>query len=325
MTLQALTPFYPSRLFQAPSSDPNGPRRLDTQVGAIAISNDLTGQLTVTTAEGDKVTLSAALAEDFRRVTYRGATRQDGTSVLVSGQQTEYSLSRQLGVAVEGDLSEQEVKDLSKLFRKVLNIFRKFFNGQGEVTLAKSARLADRFENFSTLSSLDLSVEVERSVAIVAAQVASKIDSIAGEPLQSSPTSLSTSPETTGAASSVVAATPQPSTGTTAPTQPSVDSVTARDPADLRFATPVSQGKRPASLVDQVLDALKDSNGEPRKLRRYLPRLLDQVREEFQKELRGRIDGERTLPSDGTAQTESAIVLAYRSFQQTSLTLSVHS
>lgn len=322
MTLQALTQFNPSRLFQAPSSDPNGPRSLDTQVGAIAVSNDLTGQLTVTTAEGDKVTLSADLAEEFRTVTYRGASRQDGTSVLVSGQQTEYSSSRQLGVAVEGDLNEQEVHDLSKLFRKVLNIFRKFFRGQDEAALAKTAKLAERFENLSTLSSLDLSVEVERSVTMLAAHVATEATGQAALPadLPSVPPAQSATP---GAVPSTEAAIPPPSSDATAPTVRSADTAASDAPSDLRLAAPVSDDKTAASLAEQMLDALKESHVEPRKLRRYLPRLLDQVREEFQKELRGQTDGERRPSSDGTAQTGSALFLAYRSFKQTSLTLSV--
>lgn len=322
MPIQFMAHFDPSRCFRPPCSNDHGSQRLDTHVGAVAVSKDLVGQFTVTTAEGDKVTLSANLAEDFRTVTYRGAARQDGTSVEVSGRQTEYSVRREVGVTVEGDLSEQEAHELSKLFKKVLNIFRKFFNGQDESALAKTAKLADRFGNFSTLASLDLSVEVERSVTVLAAQAAAELSGQATLPAEAAePAAVQAA--TLDPVPSVDAPVAPPSTGTTAPAQPSADSVAAGDTADLRVTVPVSQAGQPRSLVDQVLDALKDSNVAPRKLTRYLPRLLDQVREELQKELRGWADGERRAPSDGIVQTGSAIFLAYQSFRQTALTLSV--
>ena len=82
-------------------------------------------------------------------------------------------------MTVEGDLNEQEVKDLAKLFRNVANIFKKYLSGQDDEALAKTAKLAERFGNLSSLSSLDLSVDVERSVTVLAAQVASEV---AGHP-----------------------------------------------------------------------------------------------------------------------------------------------
>jgi hypothetical protein len=323
MPIQSMTPFDSSQFFRLPSLGGTGTQRLDTQVGAIAVSNKLAGQLTVMTAEGDKVTLSANLAEDFRTVTYRGAAGQGSTSVEVNGQQAEYSLRKELGVTVEGDLSEQEVKDLSKLFRRVLNIFRKFFHGQEEAGLAKMARLADRFDNFSTLSNLDLSAEVERSVTVIAAQVASEVTGQAALPAdRSGPSVIEAQSHTPSAAPSAEAAIPPPSTGTTAPTQPSADSVAARDTAVLHLATPVSEGNTPASLVDQVLDALKESDVEPRKLRRHLPRLLDKVREELQNELRGETERNQTIAIP--VQTAGVAFLGYQSIRQASVTLSIH-
>ena len=72
-------------------------------------------------------------------------------------------------MAVEGDLNEQELQDLETIFQKKANIFRHFLKNQDDVLPGKIANLADRFSGLSSLSSLDLSLDLERSVTQVAA------------------------------------------------------------------------------------------------------------------------------------------------------------
>ena len=175
MSVQALTQVDPTQFFNLPSTNGTGTQRLDTLVSGVAISNDFSGRLSVTTAEGDTITLSADLESDFRAVNYKSHVEGDGTTVDVEAKYAEYSLKQEFGVTVEGDLNEQEVKDLAKLFRKVANIFKKYLSGQDDEALAKTAKLAERFGRLSSLSGLDLSVDVERSVTVLAAQIASEV------------------------------------------------------------------------------------------------------------------------------------------------------
>ncbi|MEM4408993.1 MAG: hypothetical protein QXI19_09650 [Candidatus Caldarchaeum sp.] len=84
-------------------------------------------------------------------------------------KETQYRLEQKLGMTVEGDLNEQEVRDLFTLFEKVLNLLRKFVRGQDEAALATTATLARRFDTSSTLSSLDLTVMAERSLMMLTA------------------------------------------------------------------------------------------------------------------------------------------------------------
>ncbi|HXV67562.1 MAG TPA: hypothetical protein VD738_01460 [Nitrospira sp.] len=53
---------------------------------------------------------------------------------------------------MNGDLNEQELRDLDKLFRTVASIFRKFFRRQDVEAVAKTAWLVDRFGSLSSLS-----------------------------------------------------------------------------------------------------------------------------------------------------------------------------
>jgi hypothetical protein len=56
-------------------------------------------------------------------VNYKSHVEGNGKTVVVEAKYAEYSLKQEFGVMVEGDLNEEEVKDLAKLFRKVANIF----------------------------------------------------------------------------------------------------------------------------------------------------------------------------------------------------------
>jgi hypothetical protein len=338
MPVSALTPFDPSRFFQAPAADPASSQRLDTKVSAVSAAADLSGRLSVTTAEGDKITLTADFEARYRAVNYQAQAQTGNETVQVSATSVEASLKKQYGVTVEGDLNEQELHDLEKLFRKVSNIFRKYFRGQDDEALAKTAKLAEKFGGLSSLSGLDLSVNVERSVTVVAAQVAS---AVTGQPAlpedqpaqtpTSTQTSRTPSPVTPGVAPSTVAAIPQSSTGTTAPTQPSTDAAAPAADTTTRLVAPAPDAPQPKSLVEQVLAAFDEAKVESEKIRKYLPDFLKKLREELSQEVRGEREqnpqassaGQPEASADAPAATAYGAVLAYRAVSLTSVSLSI--
>ena len=344
MSVAAVTQPNPSNLFQTPVSTAAGTQRLDTKVSAITAAADLTGRLSVTTAEGDKITLTADFEARFQALNYQGQIQTDAGTAQVSAKSIEASLSKQYGVTVEGDLNEQELNDLEKLFRKVSGIFNKYFRGQDDEALAKTAKLADKFGGLSSLSSLDLSVSIERSVTVVAAQIASDVTGRPAVPANSAtPSAVEATP---GAASSTAAAIPPSSTGATAPTQPSTDAAASAADSTVHLVAP--DASQPKSLVQQVLDALEETRVESQKVRKYLPDFLKRLREDLSKELSGDraqnpqaspagqpdapaaapatpAVGQPESPSGTPASTVSSLVFAYQSVRQTSFSLSIRS
>jgi len=329
MSAQALTQVDPQQFFRLPSTNATGDQRLDTKVSGVSVSNDFSGRLSVTTAEGDPITLSADLESDFRAVNYTSRTEGDGQAVDVRAKYAEYSRKQEFGVTVEGDLNEQEVKDLEKLFRKVANIFKQYVRGQDEEALAKTAKLAERFGHLSSLSSLDLSVDVERSVTIFAAQVASEVTNLptqaAGQQQQTPVTTSST--VTPGVAPSTVVAIPQSSTGTSAPTQPSTDSVVPTSDAATHLVAPAQNASHPKSLLQQVLDALEASKVESHKVHKYLPDFFRKLREDLHDELCGHREQPSQTPaagpSESPATTLSSVLIGHQSVNLTSISLSI--
>ena len=277
MQTQGLSQFDPSRFFQLSATDPQADRTVNAQVAAIQASTDFSGTFSVVTAEGDKVTLSVDGEEDFRYMNYGYKARSDDQRLEVKGESAEYSLSQTLGLTVEGDLNEQEVADLTKLFRKVKNIISNFFRGRDEQAVAKTAKLADQFGNFSTLAGLDLSMDVTRSVTALAAQVVTQqmaepvtLPFSPAEEIEGTPTPQQTP---TGGEPTTAAMTPPASTGAELPTE----SVPKGAAAPLYVTAPAQerdQSAKPLSLPEQILKAVEGSRIDDEKLQKYLPRLL---------------------------------------------------
>lgn len=340
MQTQSLTQFDPSRFFQLPTTDPQAGRTITAQVGAIQSSTDFSGKVSVVTAEGDKVTFSLDAETSFRFANYQCKAQGNEKSLDVKGESADSSQSQTLGLTVEGDLNDQEVADLSKLFKSVTSIFRQFFSGQDEQAVAKTAKLAERFGNFSTLAGLDMSVDVTRSMTVLAAQQTAAPVAMPSAQGEGTAVSPAPHPDTPGDVLTAVAAIPPPSSDTTAPattpaasttgavTQGAAPSTAAAVPSPSSgTTTPVPKSSQPASLVQQVLDAIQDARVEPQKLNKYFSRFLKDLEQALQN---GKIGDKQAEGSQANqapsvpAQTGSTTFQAYQSTSQSSITLSVH-
>jgi hypothetical protein len=352
MSVQALTQVDPNQFFNLSSSNNTGAQRLDTKVGGVAVSTDFTGRLSVTTAEGDKITLSADIESDFRAVNYTSHAVGNGTTTDIEAKYAEYSLKQEFGVTVEGDLNDQEVKDLSKLFRKVANIFKKVLSGQDDAALAKASKLSGSFGDYSSLSGLDLNVDFERTVTRFAAALTGET---ASQPDTSTPPTIPSAPTpqavTFGPAPTTEEAIPAPSSDTTAsdatlPTSPTevvtqgeVPTAAAAIPSPSTGITVPTQGAAPAavpsqtsSIVQQVLDATKSARIETDKLGKYFSQFLKNFGKGLESEKAGdrqQAEGTQASPTSTTptapAQTGPSVYLAYQSTKQTTFSLSIRS
>ncbi|THI85119.1 MAG: hypothetical protein CAF41_012855 [Nitrospira sp. CG24A] len=330
MPVQALTQFDPTQFFRLPSAHDAGVQRLDTKVSGVAVSNDFSGRLSVTTAEGDTITLSADLESDFHAVNYTSRVEGDERRVDVEATYAEYSLKHEFGVTIEGDLNEEEIQDLEKLFRNVANIFRKYVSGQDDEALAKTAKLGERFGALSSLSGLGLNVDVERSVTVLAAHIVSEVADFPALPVNRllqipAATSQVATPD---GAPSAVAAIPQPSTGTTAPTPLSTTSSVPNPTNGAHLSAPAQETQRPRSLLRQVLDALEEASLESRKVEQYLPDFLQKLREDLENELKGVPERHPDQPAEQVQTpgiTSASVVFAYQEVSQTAITLSIRS
>ncbi len=302
MPVQSLAAIDPHQFFNLRSTAAIGTHRLETGVSGVTLSNDFSGRLSVTTAEGDTIRLAADLETDFRAGRFYGYGGSEEAAVNVGAESTHYTIQRNFGITVDGELNEQELSDLEKLLQKISTIFHGFVEGQDEAALAHTVSLAERFRGLGTLSSLDLSVEVVRSVTVVA-----------------------TSSVTPGGAPATTAAIPQLSNGTTAPT-PSSDSS-----EDGHLALP-GKDTPLASLIQQVFEALKEVETELQKFQKYLPDFFEKLHEDIlgslQRSAKHKTEGPgqavQHTPEHAPSQTSTGNVLtAYSSVDLATFSFSI--
>lgn len=114
---------------------------------------------------------------------------------------------------------------------------------------------------------------------------------------------------------------PQPPNGTTAPT-PSSDL-----PDETHLTAPVKDAQL-VSLIQQVLDALKEAKVESDKVRKLLPDFFEKLREGLVRELKTG-DQSHSLPqASGEVDSptgNSDLLVAYRTVNQTLTFLSIQS
>ncbi|MDR4466124.1 MAG: hypothetical protein MRJ66_17860 [Nitrospira sp.] len=300
MQSQSLTSIDPHRFFNLRSTPDHGALRLETGITGVTASSEFSGRLTVRTEEGDTITLGADLDTSFhagRFYAHEGVGQQ---KVGIGAEYSRYSLQREFGIAVEGDLNEQELGDLHTLVQKISDIFHGFVEGQDEQAFVQTAALAERFGQLTTLSSLDLSVEVLRSVTVVAA-----------------------SAYTPGGAPVTAAAIPLLSNGTTAPT-PSFDSFEGDGLSVLGKESQLE------SLIQQVFDALKEAETELLKFQTYLPHFFEQLHKDLLERLDGSgkpKDDEQTQSLEHSSSTISNpnLLTAYSSVDFDTLSFSIQS
>jgi len=170
---------------------------------------------------------------------------------------------------------------------------------------------------------------LQRLLQPAAAQVDSEVTNFptqAADQQQQTPVTTSGT-ATPGVAPSTVAAIPQSSTGTSAPTQPSTDAVVPTSDAATRLIAPAQNAAHPTSLVQQVLDALQASKVESHKVHKYLPDFFRKLREDLDDELRGHREQTPQTPAAGPSEspvtTVSTALFGYHSVNLTSISLSI--
>lgn len=302
MSVQPLTSFDPHRLFHLGARHEAGIPRLDTRISGLSIAREFSGRVNVTTAEGDRVTLVADVDDAYEAGAVQSFVQTRQGDGFVGAGYARSAHAHHVGVSVQGDLNEAEVTDLEKLFERVSNIFRGFFQGHDDEARAHTVNLADGFHGLENLSGLDLSVEIVRSVAVV-----------------------SGSGSTPGGAPGTAAAIPQSSNGTTAPTPPPDSS-----DATLR-AAPVNR-ELFAALIQQVFDVLNERQIDTNTLRHHLPAFIDRLREELAGESREEPRSETAdrsyaaenlpIPREATSDSQS-VLAAYRTTSAISIAFSI--
>ena len=150
------------------------------RVSQTAVSAEQNAAITIMTEQGDRVTLSVDAAYQSSYTTYSGLAANNDAYANIEGRQFSFDLSLEQSIRVEGDLNEQELKDIKKLLKRLDRVIHKFLDGKFEKVAQKAARL---LKNMETIDSVEARVEVAQKAAAVDAQYveATALSSFNGE------------------------------------------------------------------------------------------------------------------------------------------------
>lgn len=147
-----VTPFQP---FSASGSmchrSPTTPG-VSANCGRVFQSQD--AAITIFTAEGDKVTLSASSKSQFEFATYNAGG-------FLGGRRSSEN-SQSLSISIEGNLSRQELKDIRKAVKTIGRVADELMEGDADGV----ARQVEKLQRLDTLSQVQAEVGVKREVSL---------------------------------------------------------------------------------------------------------------------------------------------------------------
>jgi len=130
------------------------------QTRAGSISQSQSTDLTITTDEGDTVTLSLSSAAEINAGSYRSASYDDGWAESNQATFYEFSESDSLSVKVDGDLSAEEQEDIRAAMEVIGGMIDEFLSGD----LQQMAADGELFKELDTIANLDAAFSYERQV-----------------------------------------------------------------------------------------------------------------------------------------------------------------
>ena len=228
------------------SLNPSQRQGITSQSSQTDISSQKSIDLSLVTAEGDKVTLSANVAFQASYATYNSQGTLNGVTSVSQGESFEASLEREFSISVEGDLDQQELKDIKKAVKNIIKIAKQFFKGDLDNAFAKALKLRTP----DTIASLDASFQTSVSASF-AQQVSQISTGVPGQAPGSS--SLTDQPSNLG---------PQPGKPIAEAPKPSSELITL---------------KRSVSLVDALTKELQKSNVNHVKVGKQIGKFLDRL------------------------------------------------
>jgi len=139
---------------------PEGARFLTEQTRAGSISQNQNMDLTITTDEGDTVTLSLASAMEVNAGIHRSSSYEDGRAEATRTAFFEFSNSRSLSIEIDGDLSAEEREDIREAVQVIGGMIDDFLSGD----LQEMAADGELLKELDSIASLDAAFSYERQV-----------------------------------------------------------------------------------------------------------------------------------------------------------------
>jgi len=118
--------------------------------------------VTIVTAEGDKVTLSSGSQAQVTYATYEELRYMGGHFSQFRGENLGLEVSREHSILVDGDLNKKELRDIRKAIRTIEKMMRDFLSGHVDHAIGRAMKVS----KLESISSLEASLQFERSLSV---------------------------------------------------------------------------------------------------------------------------------------------------------------
>ena len=147
----------------------------ELQATRLSVSESQSKDITIYTEEGDRVTISAGREDSSQLLTYEGlrreifATESPGssqvrnTSLMFKGQEFQSQSHTDFSLTIEGDLSEEEMKDITAALKEIDYVMTDFLHNGDRVNAAVKI---PKLDNMGTIAGFEASYRHEKSVVL---------------------------------------------------------------------------------------------------------------------------------------------------------------
>jgi len=132
-----------------------------SQITSLSSYQQKSTDITIMTAEGDRVTLSADSQLQASYLTYSGLARGGGAMAQLQGKSYSIQVNRELSITIEGNLSEEELQDIQKAIKTIDKIMHEALSGNTDHALAMTHDVS----SMESISSFSASLEIENTVS----------------------------------------------------------------------------------------------------------------------------------------------------------------
>jgi len=132
-----------------------------SQLTKVAASQRQSADITIMTAEGDKVTLSTTSELQADYLTYNSLGRTASSLFGIQAETFSLEDSRELQIQVEGNLSRRELRDIRKTMKVLDKIMKDVVSGNMDHALERALKI----EPLGSISSLEAYMEYEKTLS----------------------------------------------------------------------------------------------------------------------------------------------------------------
>lgn len=128
-----------------------------------AVNSERSADITIMTDDNDKVTLSLDSHIKAVALTYDEKTRTNSSYSESRAEMVGIEVERQMALSIEGDLNDQERKEIKQVLKSIFKMVRNFLSGK----FGQGAGEAQKFDNLETISSVKAEFEAKDTAAYV--------------------------------------------------------------------------------------------------------------------------------------------------------------